>query len=557
MSHPLNEQLSKRLSQSQGTAVGPRPLIKRLATTLLLGLALAAPLAQAQSANELPASPTAIEQSAHAATPALWLSDVGGLDVARFSDDLKQAGYSPGQAFAAQNWINRLSAPTFVGSTPLVGDALLEGIKDRDQWSNSLLDAVRAGPTAFHLWENKILDAIDTKLQSANGGDFNTALVALEYFDGLGVHPLEAIALVDEGGWDNGRQRWEDLTEAGKRDQFELPEISAGGKQALVDAIDAAGLRFVRAPATVLHRDNAMGRMATLITKINGELAAETGLQGRVLGLNGRVSWDMATPRGTGDDVEGFATEHANGIMIRAAAREDLVHHEFFHGLNYAMDPAIGKAPGAVSDRVLGLWDQLRHVELGDHAHQVEQERWQALQALATTSGLSADTWETLASPEASKLTSQELRVAMRSDQIDSGKAEYIAANLQVLHAQAGQGVSFIDYRNAIFTEFGRGNPLSSVDYYLNKEETLAYRSQSDLAGSNHRHNQETWVAPTPTEAKLQQGVFDEFYADARAWQQQDASAPRVNMEDRLAARRAAKDASVDAGMASRANPKP
>jgi hypothetical protein len=557
MAHPLNEQLSKRLSQSQGTAVGSRPLIRRLATTLLLGLALAAPAAHAQSVNDVPTQPAGIEQSATAASPALWLSEDTGLNVERFAKDMKQAGYSPGQAFSAQNWINRLNAPTFVGSTPLVGDALHEGLEDRAQWSASLLEAVRAGPTAFHLWENKTIAAMDEKIQSAVGGDFNTALVVLEYFDGLGIHPIEAMALINEGGWDNGRQRWEDLPESAKRDQFELPDVSAGGKQALVDAIDASGLRFVRIPATVLNQENAMGRIATLINVINSEVSAETGMQGRVLGLNGRVSWDMATPRGTGDDVEGFATEHHNGIMIRAAAHRELVHHEFYHALNYAIDPSIGRAPGQVSGHVVQLWENLRQMDLGEHAPQIERERWEGLRKLATSSGMSEETWEKLSSPESAEFSTQEISKIMRLDLVKRDKIDYIASNLHVLHQQAGQGVSFIDYRTAIITEFGKVNPLMSMSYYLDKEETLAYRTQGELAGLQTPTHEETWVAPTPTEAKLQEVVMGGFYADARAWQQQDLAAPKVDLQERLAARRASQEAPLDMGMSARAAHKP
>ena len=350
--------------------------------------------------------------------------------------------------------------------------------------------------------------------------------------------------LAEHGSWGNEKWTWAgfDHVVANDRDgrAFEASGDAsltlAQARASLEKSVHDTGLRFFRAPVSMMQTPQDIQGLADMLHGVNAQVQQQTGLTGPALGLNGRVSWDMTLPPG---DNEGITNEHAGGIAIRGT--QSIIFHEFAHALGAAMNADVGIT---TIDGTMGqLFQSMEAMHL-PYSPQIHAERWQALADMGKEMGITPEQSQWLAQHTA-ELSREDIRATLLSQGVSPLNASYLASNVEVLNAQAKDHhtLAFVEYRNTVLSLVAADDVGLPADYLLDKEETVAYQAQYRVPGSDPV---DTWQTPTVSEMKLQDGLWQAYYAKARAWQQADLQASHVaaqpekaSFHDRLSARRA------------------
>lgn len=173
--------------------------------------------------------------------------------------------------------------------------------------------------------------------------------------------------------WDELGLEWEDVEAAMRHDQLNQPRLQqvqqgssmAQAETALANAVNDSGLQGLEWGANAGHGADFLQSLAHNTNEANAALRKRTGWAGGVLGIQKRVLLRMAVDV---IEVSGNCT-HADdeGVChINAGARAGwgVVAHEWLHGLDFAMgrdvDPKAYECASEMSGHALsGHWQQM------------------------------------------------------------------------------------------------------------------------------------------------------------------------------------------------------
>lgn len=320
-------------------AVGPTPISRRrafgfwktaaLATILgTIGLSGAAQAHEHEvsSPSILPITQMALSQPAQLAPNVVleraaagryaWVSRTGEVDGHGLLNHWEAQGLRPEQAMELLNVFTLTQSPVLARTQ--------EGLARASQLSRTTQD----------LLEIQTQQNADAFLRRYN----SDRLVE----KGL-VSPVEALnrSAGDDATWSSVHAYWDAM----RTQRFgESPQpLSANADTGAVAtaqahlqaAVDEAGLSSLRVPIGLWGNPAVLEKMAQRVREANTTLQQLTGLEGQVLGMNGRVSFSPYSPVGNG-----FAYQGADG-GLRMDARWEDIPHELFH----LYDSALRTAP--------------------------------------------------------------------------------------------------------------------------------------------------------------------------------------------------------------------
>jgi len=107
-------------------------------------------------------------------------------------------------------------------------------------------------------------------------------------------------------------------------------EVSSA-MQALAAAVDEVGLAALQIPLSVVGRPDALKAMTDRLLEANRSLESLTGMQGPVLGLNGRISYMPVSPEGSA------YAYRASENFYRIEGTWESVPHEWIHVLDFSL----------------------------------------------------------------------------------------------------------------------------------------------------------------------------------------------------------------------------
>lgn len=310
-------------------SVGPRPASQRRAfgfwKTAAVGAVIAmagvASQAHAHEGHDLP-TPVVRSQVALQSLPAqlasnlvldrsaagryAWASSSGQVDGHALLKHWKSKGLRAEQAIELLNVLVLTQSPVLGRTADALKHAAASSRATQDVLevqSEQNADAFLRRNNCDSLAERGLISQVEAL--NRDTGDGATWKSAHQYWDAMGV------------------QRFGEAP-AAFRSEVPVEEVAAAQAQ-LAAAVEEAGLASLRVPVGMWGNPDVLRQLAHRLVEANATLQQLTGMEGQVLGMNGRVSFSPYSPVGNG-----FAYQGVDG-GLRMDARWEDVPHELMH----------------------------------------------------------------------------------------------------------------------------------------------------------------------------------------------------------------------------------